>query len=197
MARKRSQSKPRARAAPNGGDLCLRCGLCCDGTVFSAITLEPGEEPFVESLGLSVVDDAAGKPVAAQPCPAFLDGCCSLYARGRPQTCHTYTCGLLSRYTAGTARLDDCLGTIRLVRSVAHELEDEMGLPLGSYNRRVLSEYLAEHQPQERPDEHAALLVAFHRLLALGVKYFGYAPRPAEQAAADAGAAVTAESAPD
>jgi hypothetical protein len=176
----------------SGSDLCLRCGLCCDGTVFSNIILEPGEEDYVASLGLhpTVAED---KPVAPQPCPAFVDGCCSLYEVGRPKTCHTYACGILDGYLNAAAGIDASLAVIRLVRSLAREMEDEMGLPAGGYNRALVGEYLEHEQPHETPDDHLAFLVAFHRLMALGVKYFGYQPRPVEQAAADAGGSIASE----
>jgi hypothetical protein len=79
------------------------------------------------------------------------------------------------------------LGVVRLVRSLAHELEDEMGLPLGAYSRARLNEHLATHAPQDDPDTHEPFLIAFHRLMAMGVKYFHYDPQPEETAAADAG----------
>jgi uncharacterized protein len=198
MAR-RSQSKRGGRAtrepqARDGSDLCLQCGLCCDGTVFSDISLLDEEEDFVVSLGLHPSRGAGKQLLAPQPCPAFVDGCCSLYTRGRPQTCHTYACGLLRGYTEGTATLDDALGVVRLVRSLAHELEDEMGLPLGGYNRARVRAHLDEVRPHDHPQGNETFLVAFHRLMGLGVKYFEYAPRPEEEAAAEAGGAVAAES---
>ncbi|HEY3674069.1 MAG TPA: hypothetical protein VGN51_24260 [Acidimicrobiia bacterium] len=171
----------------DGADLCLRCGLCCDGTVFGRITIEPDEEEFVLARGLSPSYGDDGTFASPQPCPAFVDGCCALFERGRPKTCITYTCGLLRGYTEGTAAMDDCLGVVRLVRSLAHELEDEMGLPLGSYSRARLNQHLAAHAPQEDLEHHESFLVAFHRLMALGVKYFDYNPQPEETAAADAG----------
>jgi hypothetical protein len=77
------------------------------------------------------------------------------------------------------------------VRSLARELEVAMGLPVGGYNRAEVTRYLETHQPERAPEEHEEFLVAIHRFIYLGTKYFGYAPRPAEEAAAAAGAAVT------
>src|SRR5262245_66177806 len=72
------------RAARDGSELCLQCGLCCDGIMFSEISVRPHERDYVESLGLPVDVGLDGSGVTVfQPCPAFTEGCCSLYEVGR------------------------------------------------------------------------------------------------------------------
>jgi hypothetical protein len=182
------------RAAPDGSELCLQCGLCCDGTLFSYINLEEGEREFVESLGLEVVFD--GDLVCSpEPCPAFTGGCCSLYQRGRPETCGSDRCGLLDEYLAETRVLDEALAVVRLVWSLARQLEREMGLPFSTYHRRALQQFLDEHEPWATPTRYAHFLRAFHRLNILGEKYFNYAAKPAEVEASEAGAQVAADDA--
>jgi hypothetical protein len=202
MANRARRRKPRPRAsipvrsAPDGSELCLQCGLCCDGTLFTEIKMDDDERAYVESLGLvpQVAPDGAltGPP---QPCPAFRDGCCSLYEVGRPQTCGSYACGLLVSYTSGRVGLDDCLPVVHLVRSLARELEVEIGVPRGQFNRRVARDYLVEVEPWRDPARYAVMLVAFSRFNLLGHKYFGYKPVPVEEEAAAAGEAVATESA--
>ena len=68
-----------------------------------------------------------------------------------------------------------------------------MGLPPGGFNRRAAAAFIDAHRPQQNPEEHYRFLTAFHRLCALGLKYFGFQLQPAERAAADAGEAVAAE----
>lgn len=193
---RRKTQRIEVRGAPNGADLCLQCGLCCDGTLFGFIKIETEEREYVESLGLNVaVVDSRDFRGAWQPCPAFVEGCCSLYGVGRPATCGGYRCGVLIGYEEGRVGLDDGMAVIRLVWSLAREIEIEMGLPVGGYNRRVLQDYLNEVRPWENPPEHAGLLTAFYRLRVLGEKYFGYEAKPAEVDAANAGAEVVAEAA--
>jgi hypothetical protein len=180
--------------APDGGDLCQQCGLCCDGSLFSHITMTAPEREFVESLGL-VVESDGNEVWATEPCPAFVEGCCSLYERGRPATCITYECGLLKGYTLGQAVLDDCLGVVRLVWSLARTLELEMGLPIGGYNRRAMQAFLDEVRPWEDQGRYETLLVTWYRLDLLGKKYFSYSPKPTEVAAAAAGQEVAEASA--
>src|SRR4051812_7038039 len=72
-------------AAPEGSELCLQCGLCCDGTMFSEVGVRPYEREYVVSLGLPVEPGLDGSGITVfQPCPAFVGGCCSLYEVGRP-----------------------------------------------------------------------------------------------------------------
>ena len=180
-------------AAIDGAELCQQCGLCCDGTLFSNIVLQAEEREYVESLGLEVFSDDDGKTWAPEPCPAFVDGCCSLYQIGRPKTCMTYECGLLKGYALGQAVLDDCMAVVRLVWSLARTLELEIGLPVGGYNRRAMQQFLEEFRPFENPERYGRLLVAWYRLDVLGNKYFSYMPRPVEVAAAAAGEALAAD----
>src|SRR5262245_48914366 len=107
------------RGVRDGSELCLRCGLCCDGTLFMRADLEPGEEEFAESLGLAVQPGRGGEPGNFQlPCTAFIDGRCSVYERGRPARCGSYRCNLLRRYVDGTNALDEVLPIVHLVRSL-------------------------------------------------------------------------------
>jgi len=183
--------------ARNGSDLCLQCGLCCDGTVFHQIGIQADDPEFLESLGLPVEPDpdSEGASTVFEPCVAFVDGCCSLYERGRPQSCSTYRCRLLDRYTEGQNTLDDNMATVQLVWSLVRELEAEMGLPLDAYNRRALLTFLAERRPWEAREQYATFLVTFHRLDRVFDHYFAYNPYGDEVKATEAGAEIAAANA--
>lgn len=184
------------RAARDGSELCLECGLCCDGIMFSEISVRPHEREYVESLGLPVTAGLDGSGITVfQPCPAFAEGCCSLYEVGRPATCHTYACGLLRGFESDRATFEDALAVIQQARTLAHELEVAMSMPLGTYNRRALQEYLRERRPWEMPSLYPRFLAALYEFTLLGNKYFEFNPAEVETRAADAGAEVAAESA--
>ena len=72
------------------------------------------------------------------------------------------------------------------------EIEEEMGLPPGGFNRGVAAAFIDERRPQESADEHYRFLTAFYRLTTLGRKHFGFPLQPAEAAAAEAGEAAAA-----
>jgi hypothetical protein len=161
--------------------------------MFSEISVRPHEREYVEALGLPVGAglDGSGTTVF-QPCPAFSERRCSLYEVGRPATCHSYVCGLLQSFESGHGTIDDALAVIQQVRSLARELEVEMCMPLGTYNRRALNEYLRERRPWERPSEYPRFLVALYEFNVLGNKYFDFNPAEVETQAADAGSRVAA-----
>lgn len=76
--------------------LCLECGLCCDGTMFENVELEPRE---AERLDGRVVLSADRKHLK-QTCRA-LEGCkCTVY-EDRPQGCRDFRCLILASLEAG------------------------------------------------------------------------------------------------
>ena len=176
---------------PSDGSLCLECGLCCDGTVFAAMTIQADERDYVESLGLTTTPDG-DRFLSPQPCPAFQGGCCSLYTIGRPLACGWYSCQLLYARRNDTLSHDDCLAVIAEVRGVAGEVEAAMGLDVGTFSRARITDYVEEHAPDEHPAEQRNFLLAFTRLARLGTDYFGYPIEPGEERAIAAGEALAA-----
>lgn len=167
----RVPSKP--RHVPNGSDLCLQCGMCCDGTLFLNASVMPGERELVESLGFST-RDAPARDMFALPCSAFLEGCCSLYSVERPHICSAYRCRPLEELEADRMTLEEGEEIIRLMRALARTLEDEMGMKPGSFTRVALSAFIERHQPRRDPERYATFLATYDRLLYLGLRYFHY-----------------------
>lgn len=96
--------------------LCLACGLCCDGTLFDNVALQPGDDANrLKSLGLPVTLSRGKEPFARfpQPCAALCkDRTCRAYAH-RPKQCRTYECMVFKEVDAG--RLDSA-AALRLVK---------------------------------------------------------------------------------
>ena len=80
--------------------LCVGCGLCCDGSMFHAVELAPGDDRApLEVLGTVFVTDIHSTRFE-QPCPAHVGGCCTNYEH-RPAMCRNYNCALLLQVEAG------------------------------------------------------------------------------------------------
>jgi hypothetical protein len=81
--------------------LCTRCGLCCDGSLFSDVELSGrAEGTQLELLGLDIEEDDANESLLQQPCTA-LDGTrCGIYAH-RPGCCRTFECRVLRDVQSG------------------------------------------------------------------------------------------------
>src|SRR5215472_953064 len=88
--------------------LCLSCGLCCNGVIFADVRLKPSDDPArLRALGLPLSGQTPGSKKAVlnfnQPCAA-LEGCsCRIYA-DRPNHCRHFECLLLKSAKAGRVR---------------------------------------------------------------------------------------------
>ncbi|WP_438481168.1 YkgJ family cysteine cluster protein [Oleiharenicola lentus] len=75
--------------------LCLACGLCCDGTLFDSVRLGAGDDAKkLKTLGLPVrvTRTAPAATFFRQPCVALCaDRTCQVYA-DRPAQCRTFEC---------------------------------------------------------------------------------------------------------
>jgi uncharacterized protein len=103
---------------PNGSNLCLPCGLCCDGSLFERARLQAGEESFATSLGMAVLDKGGGFYL---PCPLF-KSCCTIYNQPRPAVCADFKCKLLRNYENGQIGLSESLEKVQRARAMQSEL---------------------------------------------------------------------------
>jgi hypothetical protein len=91
--------------------LCQSCGLCCDGSLFSHVPLEPPEVEAVRALGLPVARIADGSLAMPLPCPALARRSCSLYGE-RPLGCRRFGCRLYAALDAGEIGLTAALAVV-------------------------------------------------------------------------------------
>jgi Fe-S-cluster containining protein len=91
--------------------LCVGCGLCCDGTLFSRVNVGANDEQGLSAKGFSFFEHE-GETCFPQPCLAAVKGLCAIYA-DRPHTCRTYRCALLKRHERGEIGLDQARGIIK------------------------------------------------------------------------------------
>ena len=82
--------------------VCVGCGLCCDGTLFSHITaLDDNDLGLpLRLLGVEVIVEA-DPPAFALPCPAVAEGRCTIYDLHRPRACREFTCDLADAVASG------------------------------------------------------------------------------------------------
>jgi Fe-S-cluster containining protein len=144
---------PPGRLVPDGKtvnsaeQLCLACGLCCDGTLFDLVKLEAGDDAGkLKALGLPVYLSRGKAPIARfpQPCAALCENrTCRLYAE-RPWQCRTFECKTFKDAKAGRVTFAAALAIVKQARRRADKV------------RRLLRE-LGD------TDEHRALGERFHR----------------------------------
>ena len=102
--------------------LCLACGLCCDGALFDNVRLVAGDDAAkLRALGLPVAVSRAKVPVARfpQPCAALCaDRTCRVYAN-RPSQCRSFECGVFKDLQAGRI---DFAAALRLVKQARRQV---------------------------------------------------------------------------
>ncbi len=105
------------------GALCRSCGLCCDGTLFGGVTLDPEELDGARKNRLPVLRRGNA---FAQPCSALAgrdDGTvCAVYAE-RPRSCRRFVCRLHERHRREGGPLEVRLDAVRRVRALFRVLE--------------------------------------------------------------------------
>ncbi|RYZ37142.1 MAG: YkgJ family cysteine cluster protein [Myxococcaceae bacterium] len=118
--------------------LCLHCGMCCDGTLFTQVPLQPNESGSLTRRGLALTAREDGAVVLPQPCAALDGRCCTVYTE-RPEACRRYRCQLLNALAEGEVSLDEAKGVVDAaharVEAVARALPSVEGGPSSSMRR--------------------------------------------------------------
>ena len=84
--------------------LCRSCAMCCNGTLFSCVPLDPSEVEPMRKFGFYILNREE-KSYFAQPCLQLHDSDCSIY-EGRPQNCRGFRCRVLRRLENGELTLE-------------------------------------------------------------------------------------------
>lgn len=114
--------------------LCLHCGICCNGVLFADVKVGARAEQEAVLTGGIPLRRRVGKPAAfPQPCAALGTDCrCGIYPI-RPGRCREFECALLKKVAAGEMEVAAALRNIRQalrlserVKALLRELGDEV-----------------------------------------------------------------------
>lgn len=109
--------------------LCMACGMCCDGTMFQTVHMQPGDSAAqLATLGMRI-DSRADGFVMAQPCAALVEQCCIIYAQ-RPVRCRLFHCQQLlrlSRHEVEEASVQALITDTRALAAEARSLIEQLG----------------------------------------------------------------------
>ena len=103
-------------------NICLSCGLCCDGTLIGFVELDSEELPILS--GLMDLEDANDKGFFLQPCNNYCDGC-AIYSQ-RPKQCSSFKCGLLKSVEQKELDFDNAIDTIIEVKHKKISIEKKI-----------------------------------------------------------------------
>lgn len=158
--------------------LCLKCGLCCNGGIFADVSLEGNETAAqYRVLGLlfkgqscvSKQPAPSDPPKFVQPCSALCGSRCMIYAQ-RPAHCRKFDCLLLTAAVGGEVDLAEALGVVsRAVQ--ARERILAMLRALGNVDESspirsrfaAVTEHFETYRPtREQADAYGELTLAMH-----------------------------------
>jgi hypothetical protein len=185
-------SDPIAQYGSPAQNICLACGLCCNGVIFADVKLLPSEEagPLL-SLGMPLLRTKTRPGPQKtqswrflQPCAAF-DGCrCRIYA-SRPKYCREFDCFLLKKVQQGRVTQKGALRVILDARRRAEKVRELLRvlgdthetLALADRFRRMAKRLERSKPDLQRTEVHGRLTLAFHELnLALSKSFYASLP---------------------
>lgn len=155
-------------------ELCLACGLCCDGTLFDHVQLGPDDDARkLKTLGLPVAASRSKSPVTrfVQPCTGLCpDRTCRLYA-DRPRQCRDFECGVYKDAKAGRIGFTAALRQVERARQQADNIrrllrtlgDTEETRPLGERFRRMQRRMESTITDAEANHTFSELGLAVHR----------------------------------
>ena len=151
--------------------LCLACGLCCDGTLFQIVRMQPEDSPDqLAALGLRIRHRGTDCWME-QPCAALKRLCCTVYDQ-RPVRCRKFHCQQLARLAAGEIDEGDALVLIADTRRLADRVRQllaesgyrEDGTPLQEQFDRLTSTRIDPHLEPELAETRHHLETAMREL---------------------------------
>ena len=121
--------------------------MCCDGTLFTHVSLQPTEVTALEQRGLPLTRRADGSPALAQHCAA-LDGLtCTVYA-DRPASCRRYHCQLYAALAEKEVSLDEALAVVHEALSLVDAVGRELPPAAADEPRSVMQRARRAEQPE-------------------------------------------------
>ncbi len=154
--------------------LCLACGLCCDGTLFDNVRLTPTDDAArLKQLGHPIKISRSRTPLTffRQPCAALCaDRTCKLYAE-RPTQCRSFECGVYKDATSGKIPHATALRLVKQtrrkaekIRQLLRQLDDtDEHRPLNERFRRTQHRLETEHVSPAIAEIFAELSQAVHQ----------------------------------
>lgn len=103
--------------------LCTACGMCCDGTMFQVVKMQPGDcAADLARLGMRI-RSKGGEFHMEQPCAALKELRCTIY-ESRPTRCRLFHCQQLRLLEAGDTGEAAAMALINETRALAAEVRE-------------------------------------------------------------------------
>ena len=147
--------------------ICVSCGMCCDGTLFSRVLVQDDDVSSYHALGVMEIED---RTVFPQPCCALDGARWTIYA-SRPSSCRSFSCNLLQAHERGEVSRSTALQRIQqahvlrdqVVRTLENHPSYDRAQSLRINARKVLDSEAAQVEHAQTAIRYAALKVVLHK----------------------------------
>ena len=102
--------------SPDAATLCVSCGLCCKGVLYSNAKAQPDEVGRIAGAGL-VVEQLGERLQFRLPCHHNVEGRCAIY-EDRFSRCRSFRCALLKRVDSGEVALPQALELVAKAKAM-------------------------------------------------------------------------------
>ena len=123
--------------------VCVRCGFCCDGTLFMHAHLNEGERGNIPEKIEKASFTEAGKDYFRLPCQYF-SGKCTIYDRKRAYVCGSYRCQLLKDMEEGKISIDEAYKTVRQALLIRKSIVSDFRRVTGTRKKMFFRQMLIE-----------------------------------------------------
>ncbi|WP_375239856.1 YkgJ family cysteine cluster protein [Aurantibacter sp.] len=103
-------------------NICLPCGICCDGTLIGFVELENEELPRLKKI--MDIEDERDHGFFLQPCKKYCNGC-TIYSE-RPKQCGKFECGLLKSVEEKELEFDSALDIVNNAKQLRISIEKKL-----------------------------------------------------------------------
>jgi hypothetical protein len=127
--------------------ICMQCGMCCDGTLFTKANIKNREDELLaKSLGLPTFSTSDSKIFFEQPCQLF-NKTCTVYDKPRPNCCSKFICEPLQKVGTNEITFNDAENQILLALETRKQVM-EMASFITDYKNHTLQQLLTEITPK-------------------------------------------------
>ncbi len=102
-------------------EICVTCGLCCDGTLFEWATVEEGEKAELPKKLQQKCFSAEEREGFKQPCPYF-ENKCTIYFQKKAHICSVFRCQLLKDLFEETINHSDAKNVVKNAIELRNEI---------------------------------------------------------------------------
>lgn len=108
----------------DGTDLCISCGLCCNGSLFHVARFSKKDDVnHWAAQGFELIE-REGSQLFYQSCPKLDGRKCSIYKQPRPSICGKFRCTVLRKVQTGKLSPETAMELVRTAVSLTEKVHE-------------------------------------------------------------------------